>query len=175
MTRLATVVALVLLAAPAAFAVPPGGAQQPSGSQNCKEQRRSMGMADFRSLYAPNGKPKAAMDACLAKQAQSSTAEAKNASKACKAERAKLGDEAFAEKYGTNKNGRNAHGKCVSETVAEETEETQEATLNAAKKCKAERSSLGVEEFGKKYGTNPNKRNAFGKCVSQKAKEDEDS
>jgi hypothetical protein len=173
MTRFTIIAALVLVAVPAAFAVQPGGNAQQSGSQNCKEQRRSLGMADFRSLYAPNGKPKAAMDACLAKQAQSSTAEAKNASKKCKAERAQLGDEAFAEKYGTNKNGRNAHGKCVSASAAEESEETQEETLNAAKKCKAERSSLGVEAFNAKYGTNANKRNAFGKCVSKHAKGDD--
>ena len=42
-------------------------AQQPP-AQSCKEQRRTMGMADFRSLYAPNGKPRAAMIACLASQ-----------------------------------------------------------------------------------------------------------
>jgi hypothetical protein len=174
MTRFATVALLVLLAVPAAFAVPPGGdAQQTPAAQNCKEQRRSMGMADFRSLYAPNGKPKAAMDACLAKQAQSSSTEAKNASKACKAEREKLGDVEFAKKYGTNANGRNAHGKCVSALAAAESEEAQEETLNAAKKCKAERTSLGAEEFAKKYGTNANKRNAFGKCVSKHAKGDD--
>jgi hypothetical protein len=39
----------------------------------------------------------------------------------------------------------------------------------AAKACKAERGSLGAEAFRKKYGTNHNLRNAFGKCVSSKA------
>jgi len=42
---------------------------------------------------------------------------------------------------------------------------------NAAKQCKAERASLGETVFANKYGTNPNKRNAFGMCVSGKAKE----
>jgi hypothetical protein len=41
---------------------------------------------------------------------------------------------------------------------------------NAAKYCKAVRASKGVEAFGAQYGTNPNKKNAFGKCVSQTAK-----
>ena len=41
---------------------------------------------------------------------------------------------------------------------------------NAAKACKAERASLGVEAFNKKYGTNHNLKNAFGKCVSGKSK-----
>ena len=43
----------------------------------------------------------------------------------------------------------------------------QEAnTTNAAKTCKAER-ALGVDAFTAKYGTNKNKANAFGKCVSK--------
>ena len=41
---------------------------------------------------------------------------------------------------------------------------------NAAKTCRAERASLGVDAFNKKYGTNHNLRNAFGKCVSGKSK-----
>ena len=36
---------------------------------------------------------------------------------------------------------------------------------NAAKYCKAVRESKGVEAFQSLYGTNPNKKNAFGKCV----------
>jgi hypothetical protein len=46
-----------------------------------------------------------------------------------------------------------------------------QATDNAAKQCKAERQSMGAEPFANRYGTNANKRNAFGKCVSQKAKQ----
>ncbi len=41
---------------------------------------------------------------------------------------------------------------------------------NAAKYCKAVRESKGVEAFQTAYGTNKNKKNAFGKCVSQTAK-----
>jgi len=41
---------------------------------------------------------------------------------------------------------------------------------NAAKYCKAVRESKGVEAFQTQYGTNPNKKNAFGKCVSSTAK-----
>ena len=41
---------------------------------------------------------------------------------------------------------------------------------NAAKYCKAVRESKGVEAFRTAYGTNANKKNAFGKCVSQTAK-----
>ena len=40
------------------------------------------------------------------------------------------------------------------------TAQAQNADDNAAKACKAERKSSGVEAFGKKYGTNHNLRNA---------------
>jgi hypothetical protein len=41
---------------------------------------------------------------------------------------------------------------------------------NSAKYCKAVRATKGVEAFGALYGTNANKKNAFGKCVSKTAK-----
>jgi hypothetical protein len=37
---------------------------------------------------------------------------------------------------------------------------------NAAKYCQALRAAKGVEAFRTQWGTNPNKMNAFGKCVS---------
>ncbi len=40
---------------------------------------------------------------------------------------------------------------------------------NAAKYCKAVRESKGVDAFQTQYGTNKNKRNAYGKCVSSTA------
>jgi hypothetical protein len=97
-----------------------------------------------------------------------------NAAKECKAER---GDtdatrEAFAAKYGKNKNGKNAFGKCVSARAQEEKAERKEAKANASRDCREERKELGVEAFRAKYGTNKNKRNAFGKCVSKHAKKE---
>jgi hypothetical protein len=99
----------------------------------------------------------------------------KNAAKKCKAERTKLGAQAFKDKYGTNANRANAFGKCVSGTVKKaedenEAAEDEQAEKNAAKQCKAEREKLGVQAFKDKYGTNANKANAFGKCVSTLAK-----
>jgi superfamily II DNA helicase RecQ len=46
---------------------------------------------------------------------------------------------------------------------------------NAARECRAERgnSSATREAFALKYGTNAHHRNAFGKCVSKKAREEE--
>ena len=40
---------------------------------------------------------------------------------------------------------------------------------NAAKYCKTVRESKGVETFQTLYGKNANKKNAYGKCVSQTA------
>src|SRR4029453_3271550 len=96
-----------------------------------------------------------------------------NPAKACRAEQASLGTVAFAEKWGTNTNKKNAFGKCVSAKDKEhEAEEDEHAAAkgNAAKKCKAERASLGVAACRERYGTNKNKKNAFGKCVSTAAK-----
>ncbi len=41
---------------------------------------------------------------------------------------------------------------------------------NAAKYCQAVRESKGVDAFATQYGTNANKKNAYGKCVSATAK-----
>ena len=48
----------------------------------------------------------------------------------------------------------------------------QSAEKNAAKACKAERGTTVqmIAAFKAKYGTNANKANAFGKCVSKLAK-----
>ena len=45
---------------------------------------------------------------------------------------------------------------------------------NAAKECKAERGTTSAtrEAFAERYGTNANKSNAFGKCVSAKTREE---
>jgi hypothetical protein len=57
-------------------------------------------------------------------------------------------------------------------TKPEKAESSQSADKNAAKLCKAERGTTAqtIGAFKQKYGTNKNKANAFGKCVSQLAK-----
>jgi hypothetical protein len=98
-----------------------------------------------------------------------SKADKTNAAKQCRAER---GDNAelFASKYGTNENDKNAFGKCVSKRAREEQGERRTAKRRASRSCREERKDLGRADFAEKYGTNRNKRNAFGKCVSKKAK-----
>jgi hypothetical protein len=58
---------------------------------------------------------------------------------------------------------------CVRKDAVDEAKQEQSAHSNAAKECKAER-ALDPEAFTLNYGTGPRGRNAFGKCVSKKAK-----
>jgi hypothetical protein len=159
MKRLLTLGALLCVVVPATLAAQPAPQTQ---AQACKAQRNAIGNEAFRLLYAPTGKPKAAMDACLGRQAVLASTEEKNAAKECKAERA-ADKAAFETKYAT-------FGKCVSSKAKEGVAEAQQSTLNAAKNCKAERAA-NPAAFETTHGTNTNKKNAFGKCVSKLAKD----
>jgi hypothetical protein len=97
--------------------------------------------------------------------------DSRNAAKECKTERGTTDAtrQAFAVKYGTNANDKNAFGKCVSEKAKEEHAERHAAKRSAQRDCRTERAN-DEDAFRQKYGTNKNKRNAFGKCVSKAAK-----
>jgi hypothetical protein len=135
-----------------------------------------MGATNFQSMYAPSGNGKNAKGKCVSRQAQVADTAADNAAKACKTERGttEVSIAAFETKYGTNPNKKNALGKCVSSMANATVEAQQDATMNAAKKCKAER-ALNPAAFKTTYGTNKNKANAFGKCVSKLAKQQSSS
>lgn len=51
-------------------------------------------------------------------------------------------------------------------------EPTTTDKTNASKECKALRTAAGTANFNATWGKNKNDRNAFGKCVSSKAKEE---
>ena len=151
MTRTLIVVASVLcLAVPAALAAPPDHAGKPDKKKATSQAAEQPGQSG------------------------------QNAAQECQAERSR-GEDAFKARYGTNGNKANAFGKCVSsksksksksETETEDKNESSnesKAEQNAAKKCKAER-ALDESAFKARYGTNHNKANAFGKCVSKLAK-----
>lgn len=53
----------------------------------------------------------------------------------------------------------------------ESTEPAPTAKESASDACRAERSKMGAETFRMTYGTNKNRRNAFGKCVSRRNSE----
>ena len=141
MTRtLIVVAAFFVLAVPAALAVPP----------------------------ADKGKPESPGNSATAPGQQAT----KNAAKKCKDMR-KNNASSFASLYGTKPN---AFGRCVSAAAKLQTETESEANEaaedNAAKACKKERGTTAdsMAAFKNNYGTNANKANAFGKCVSKLAK-----
>jgi hypothetical protein len=47
-------------------------------------------------------------------------------------------------------------------------QETTPTTPSASKQCKTERTAMGRDAFALLYGTNANRRNAFGMCVSKR-------
>ena len=60
-------------------------------------------------------------------------------------------------------------GALALSTTAFADDSTPEPTTpSASKQCRTERSAMGLELFRMTYGTNKNKRNAFGKCVSKR-------
>jgi hypothetical protein len=93
---------------------------------------------------------------------------------ACKTELATLGLANFKALYSPGGTGANAMGKCVSKHARA----AAANRTNAAKACKAEqalaeadfRAAHDGKSFGEFYGKNENDRNAYGKCVSSKAK-----
>ncbi len=148
----------------------------PSAAKQCRTERSAMGLELFRMTYGTNKTKRNAFGKCVSKRTHATTEAAKdakqNASKDCTAEET-ADPAAFKTKYGTGRHGANAHGKCVSQKAKSETakavDEEVDADVNAAKACKTERKA-DPAAFRAKYGTNKNKRNAFGKCVSKTAK-----
>jgi uncharacterized protein YktA (UPF0223 family) len=160
----------------AAFALPAGTAAAKTSKADKREAQK-----ECRALRGTDEATREAFKAewgnfgkCVSSKAHEAKAERKkakrNAARDCRDERTADAD-AFKAAY------RN-FGKCVSEKAKAKREEQDdddadeaEATTNAAHECAAEREA-DREAFEDTYGTNHNKRNAFGKCVSQKAHED---
>ena len=119
--------------------------------------------AAFRALYG-----KHAMRTCVKGEAKEGQGELKNAAKECKAEQA-VDPAAFDMKYGDPYTS-NAFGKCVSSKSQSEDATDVTDFQNAAGACRDERSA-DPAAFKDTYGSAKSKgRNAFGKCVSAKAK-----
>lgn len=165
MRRLLIIVgALAVLAAPAtASAAKPSKADRREAQKECRELRGTTDATQeaFKAEYRNFG-------ACVSEKAREAKAERKAARRAAKA----------ACREAENR------GKCMkaelrsvqAEEDAEDAEEAEEQ-VNAAQACDAERGDTAESRkaFEEQYGTNHNKRNAFGKCVSQKAQEDDES
>jgi hypothetical protein len=175
MRKIAVLCAAGALVVPSA-ALAHDSALHASAVHSCKQQRTAMGVQAFKDLYGTNHNKSNALGKCVSQEAKaqkSANAHAQATAPAkCRAERA-ADPAAFKQKYGTNKNKTDAFGRCVSQTAKADAKqaihEHDQSIVNAAKACKAERAA-DPAAFKQKYGTNKNKSNAFGKCVSQKAK-----
>lgn len=174
--------ALAMLALPAGAAAKPSDTERTNAAKECRAERGGTAatLEAFRAKYGTNKNARNAFGKCVSRRAADEEREGDaartNAAKECKAER-DADAPAFTVKYGTNKNGRNAYGKCVSAKAEESEQEADsedaeqiEERKSAARECAAERKASGDDAFAAKYGTSRNKRNAFGKCVSQAAK-----
>ena len=177
---------MIITAALVAFGVPVGTAaahtskaDKREAKQECRAERGTTAATHeaFKAKWGGFGH-------CLHQTAREAKAERKaarrNAAKDCREERGDTDASiaAFRDKYGTNASKKNAFGKCVSQMAkakreAQDQEDAAEAEAitNAAQTCDDERSA-DRKAFEDKYGTNHNKKNAFGKCVSQKSDED---
>jgi hypothetical protein len=162
------VTALLVLAASAVAGTPPSPADHAAAVKQCASERSAMGVSAFKLLYGTNADRSNAFGKCVSKLAQQNEQNRSNAAAQCRSERS-ADSAAFATKYGTGRNHANAFGNCVAAKAKAAAAAQQQATDNAAKACWRERQA-DPAAFKVKYGTNANKSNAFGKCVSGKVK-----
>jgi hypothetical protein len=168
MRKFVYVLIAAALALPAfAVAGKPSPNQAAAGKQ-CAAERAAMLAPAFKLLYGTNANRSNAFGKCVSKLVQQNAKNQTNAASQCRSERT-TDVAAFAAKYGKGKKHGNAFGNCVSQTAKAAAKQQQQATTNAAKACWAERQP-DPAAFKAKYGTNANKSNAFGKCVSGKVK-----
>jgi hypothetical protein len=168
--------AAALLGASAALAAPPAGSPSDQNpAQRCAVERTQMGTPAFKQFYGTNANRSNAFGKCVAKLGAADSQNEHAAAQTCKTEQADTnfaashGSKSFDQFYGNGHQGNNAFGKCVSGKAGSASDTQEQSTVNAAKICRAEQLK-DAAAFKSKYGTNTNKSNAFGKCVSAHAK-----
>ena len=188
------VLVAALVAPASASAQDPTPADFKNASKYCKDLKKRSGAANFATMFKNHGKCVSSIAKQQAREDAKQEQQAKsNAAKDCKAERddpnfaASHDGKTFNQFYGSNKNGKNAYGKCVSQKAKANKQEAdqqdaqqQKNKLNAARECRTEKNDANFpashdgKSFADFYGTNANNKNAFGKCVSKKAREKND-
>jgi hypothetical protein len=176
-TKILIVASLAALVIPAASFGGLTGQDRENGARACRALRASLGTDLFRQTYGTAQSHRMnAMGKCVSQWTHAAHQDRVSARSACTAEQADPNfaashdGKSFAEFYGTGKNHKNAFGQCVSSKTKAALDQQVNTTQNAARSCKAERTSMGGPAFRAKYGKNANDRNAFGKCVSTLAK-----
>ena len=187
-------VAVTALALPAGAAGhPPSQENQKNAAKHCKDMRDAAGSRDnfaqvveaFQEGDQVNSNGRNAYGQCVkfhSKDEHNEEARAqRSASRECR-ELRESNPDAFGRHEGAQY--RNL-GQCVSQQRRQneqEQDERDENTVNAAEECRTEqqqnedefKAAHNGETFAEFYGTNANNRNAFGKCVSKKAREKND-
>jgi hypothetical protein len=162
------VTALLALPALAVAGSPPSPASQAAAVKQCTTERNANAAA-FKLTYGTLPTRSNAFGKCVSKLAQQNEQEHANAAAQCRTERS--GDPTgFAANYGTGPKHMNAFGNCVSQKAKLAAAARVAATKAAFQACWTERKA-DVAAFRSKYGTNANKSNAFGKCVSAQVKQ----
>jgi hypothetical protein len=158
----------------AALADTATSADKANGARACQALKTSLTQATFKSTYGTNADKSNAMGKCVSAWTRAEHQNRHEAEAACKAEQADAGfaaahgGKSFQQFYGVGKQGANALQRCVQAKRAAASEADQNAVENAARKCKAERKSMGDAPFKAKYAPTGS-ANAFGKCVSKLA------
>ena len=166
----------IFLVAVAALTVPSvaSAAVSPADFKNaakfCKALRAEMGADAFKQAYGTNKNKRNAFGKCVSKQARALDKIHAQAVKECKVATSSVRPDSTPGK-GDDKR---ALRDCVKQKVRELKAEHTDAIVNAAQQCKTERTADPVA-FRNKYGTNENKSNAFGKCVSTTVRHNEES
>lgn len=178
MRRIRWVVVVAAMGVAPGVALAANSSARSAAEKQCRTEQSQMAAA-FKATYGTNRNKSNAFGKCVSHRTSQDTSDQSsaqsNAAKQCKTEQSS-DPAAFKSKYGSGKNGSNAYGKCVSQTagaMSQKDESTQVSDEDsAAKQCRSEQSQDGGA-FKAKYGTNRNKSNAFGKCVSEKARAQE--
>jgi hypothetical protein len=157
---------LVAVGVCGALVLPAGAAASPSGTDRENAAKECRTKKAFDTKYGTNENDANAFGKCVSTRARDEEAE-RHASK-----------RAARHACASRKHGKgHAYGRCVkSKTKAfEERADSEdrreiESEHSSARACAQERDQMGSDAFAEKYGTNRNKRNAFGKCVSKMAR-----
>jgi len=156
--KLKVLIVMAVLCAAAVPAASLAGSATPqdraNGARACTTLRTSLG-ANFGPTYGTATSTRAdAFGKCVSHWTATATAARQTATHTCQMTNGLKGTKLAA---------------CVHAAIRTNLNAQVAATQNAAKQCAAERTA-GPAAFKAKYGTNANKSNAFGKCVSAKAK-----
>jgi hypothetical protein len=158
------VAAVALVALPGTAGADRKSPDVKNAAKYCKALRAAMGVEAFRE--ANGGRPNA-FGKCVSKRVHELRDARKAARAACAEE---LGVKRFRPEGDKPARPSKAFRDCVRAKTQADTSDDDEHVVNAAKLCAAEREQ-DEDAFRENYGTNHNKRNAFGKCVSGKTQE----